>query len=186
MKKRTFSAMLLALLVAGSVQAIPLSALLSGATITAGDKLFDNWSLNFYDTSVVGRSLNAANIEVTALHDGGLDPGPGLQFSITGGELEVQGDGIFAFIDLKFGFRASVLVPGLAIKDNSLLFGSRMLTLAGDNGMYIRETIGTAAGLADLGTKRIEFSYLDPLPGLINNPTDSANFAPHREVWVTM
>ena len=183
MKKRILSTLLLALFAAGSVQAIPLSALFQGASITAGDKLFDRWSLGLYDTSDSLRSLNAANIEVTALNDGGLNPGPGLSFTVINNELGIFGDGTFAYIDLKFGFHASVLVPGLAIKDNSLVLTSGQISLSGDNGFYIRETIGTVAGASDLGTKKVEFSFLDP--NLISDLSDSAVFAPNREIWVT-
>ena len=183
MKKRILSALLLALFAAGSVQAIPLSTLLlAGGSITAGDKLFDRWSLGFYDASD-GRSLNAANIDVTALNDGGLNPGPGLRFTVINNELGIIGDGIYAYIDLKFGFRASVLVPGLAIKDNSLVLTSGQISSSGDNGIYIRETIGTVAGASDLGTKKVELSFLDP--NLISDLSDLAVFAPNREIWVT-
>jgi hypothetical protein len=181
--------MLLTIFINGGANATPLSNLLNGGSITAGDKLFDNWSLGFYDSSD-GRTFNAANIDVTALNDGGLNPGPGLIFSVSNGELSVNGDGIYAFVDLMFGFRASVTDPAFLIKDNSL--GSLNAFVAStadlndgsnDNGNYINEKIGTAAGLSDLGINEVEFSILDSVT--TSNVTDSVVFAPQREVWVT-
>jgi len=182
-------ALVLMLATAGAGHAMPLSDLLNGGSITAGDKLFDSWSLMYYDTSDPTRSLNAANIDVTALTDGGLDPGPGLKFFFNS-ELTVHGDGIYAYVDLMFGFRVSVLDPALAIKDGSLellwsgLGSSTGLTDGYNNdGMYVRESIGTGPGLNDLGVNEAEFSILD------NEQThvfsDSTTFSPQSQVWVT-
>lgn len=171
--------------VATGVQAVPLTSLLDGGSITAGDKLFDAWELFDYDTSVAGKSFDADNIDVKPLNDGGMSPGPGLEFSVIDSELSIAGPN--GYIDLQFGFRASVLTPGLKIKDNSLLLtgSSLVYTADGSNdlGLYIKETIGTAAGGDDLGVKQVENSVLDE----INAQTllDSAAFAPQSEVWVT-
>ncbi len=190
---RTLTALMLALAAAGSAQAIPLSTLINGGSITAGDKLFDNWSLVNYVASDANRTFNAANIEVTALTDGGMAPGPGLQFSISSGELNVSGDGVYAFVDLMFGFRASVLDPTLKIKDNSLGYtpGGGFLTWTVDPdydlGSYIKETIGSSAGLADLGIKNIEFSQLNVAndQSSVAKISDTAAFSPQSEIWVT-
>ena len=180
---RNLTALALVLASAGAAHAIPLSSLLGGASITAGDKVFDHWALNFYGASD-GRTFNADNIDVTPLNDGGMDPGPGLHFSVLNGEFNVTGDGLYAYLDTSFGFRISVLDPGKLIKDNSLILTDGFVTNLGDNGFYIRETIGTAAGLDDLGVKEVEFSWLDG-PGLISNLTDVANFTPMQSIWVT-
>lgn len=195
MKKRILTATLLALVAAGSAQAALLSELFNGGSITAGDKLFDNWTQVFYDTSDPTRSFNAANIEVTALADGGLSPGPGLQFAVRNGELNVAGDGVYAYIDLKFGFRATVLDPALKITGNSLAYAPggawTSVQLDGDYdvGSFIREAVGTAAGLGDLGASSIEFSALevsdDPTAAGTSRISDSASFAPQSSVWVT-
>jgi len=172
---------------AGVSYAVPLSDLLNGGSITAGDKLFDNWTYT-YDTSDPSRSFNAANIEVTALTGGGLNPGPGLSFFASNNELLVAGDGVYAFVDLMFGFRVSVLDPGYKIKDNSLTLTTADVAPSGDNGSYIMETIGTAPMASNLGTNNVEYSWLDPSfngPGLIANISSYANFAPQSEVWVT-
>jgi PEP-CTERM motif len=182
MRKLLFT---LALLLTGAgVQAIPLSALLQGDSITAGDKLFDSWSVIFEDKSD-GAAVNTGNIDVSALIDGGLNPGPGLQFNVLNNEFRVNGDGIYAYLDFQFGFRVTVLDPNLRITDNTLReTGGSSVTNAGDNGMYIRESVGTAPGLADLGIKNIEFSWLDG-PGLTADLVDTAVFAPQSSVWVT-
>lgn len=167
-----------------------LANLFSGASITAGDKLFDKWTLDGYVSSESNRSLDARNIEVTSLDDGGDNPGPGLSFNILADELSVVGDGGFTFVDLTFGFRVSVLPgAGKLIKDNSLEITAWLLSwLAdGDNdlGMAIVEKVGTAPGLDDLGEKEVTRDVLDDV--LSDNAllTDSATFAPQSEIWVT-
>jgi len=187
------SALVLALASAGNAQAIPLSDLLNGDSITAGDKMFDNWSVVNYVASGANRSFNAANIEVTALTDGDMDPGPGLKFVISDGELNVTSDGSYAFVDLTFGFRTSVLDPGMKIKGNSLEYGiggAYTLVTADpdyDVGSYIRETIGSSAGLDDLGVMDIEFSALNVAgtESPVSKISDSATLSPQSEIWVT-
>jgi hypothetical protein len=183
---RTFFLFLLLLFAAAGAQAVTLSDLFNGGAITAGDKLFDNWSLDFYDSGDL-RDFNGDNIDVTPLHDGGNDPGPGLEFSVLNNELSVTGDGIFNYVDLQLSFRASVLAPGLLIKDNSLEFTGGVLTNQADQlndlGVYINETVGTGTGLDDLGFKEVEFSILDDV--LFSQLLDSAVFTPQNEVWVT-
>lgn len=175
----------------GSAQATLLSDLLSGGSIQAGDKVFDDWRVIFEEYSDDALKVNAANIDVNALNDGGMDPGPGLSFSILNNAFTVTGDNGFSFIDYMFGFRVTA-APGLAIKDNSLTITSGMVTNAGDNGMYIGESVGTSADKVsnpgdtltpDLGYKEVEFSYLDP--DLINNVSDSAAFTPHNQIYVS-
>lgn len=179
-------------LAAGGAQAVPLSDLLAGASIAAGDKVFDQWRVIFEDYSDPARFVDASNIEVTALNDGGNDPGPGLAFAISNGEMDVTGDDIYAYIDYMFGFHVTSL--GAPIKDNSLALTNGSVMGAGDNGFFIQELVGTDPTsvenplLADLGIKEVEFSWLDPSlggPGLISNLTDSADFPPQQEIWVS-
>jgi hypothetical protein len=189
--KKTLLALALAV-AAGGAQAIDtqttLTNLLRGDSITAGDKLFSDWSRTFFDSSDPARTLNTDNIQVTALNDGGLNPGPGLRFDILNSEFTVTGDGLYAYLDFMFGFKVTVQDPNLSIKDNSLQMTSAGVNNFGDNGAFIRETIGTAVGLDDLGIKEVEFSYLDPQlggSGLVSNTSDTADFKPQKEIWVT-
>jgi hypothetical protein len=192
MKKlvQALSALALALGMAGGAQAVPMSDLLNGGSIQAGDKLFDQWRLIFEDYSDPARSVDARNIEVTALSDGGDDPGPGLAFSIGNGEFDVLGDNVYAYLDYMFGFRVTVLDPSKLIKDNSIELTQGSVQAMGDNGFFIQELVGTSAQavedylLADLGIKEVEFSWLDPV-GLTSELTDRANFAPQRQIWVS-
>lgn len=169
-------------------QAVPLSNLFAGGTLTIGDKLFDRFTLNFSGTSD-GHVINTGNIDVTTLGPVGIDPlnpGPGLRFSVSNDELKVTGDGIYAYADLQFGFRVSSLDPGFKIKDVSMLSGSSLSRNADGNndlGSFIRETIGTMPGLNDLATVDVEASVLNDI--LNFNLSNSAVFAPQREIWVT-
>lgn len=192
MKMSRIAAGLLFSFAAAGAQAALLSSLLNGGSIVAGDKLFDSWQLVSYTSSDAARSFNAGNIDVQALSDGGDKPGPGLRFTASSNELTVTGDGIYAFVDLMFGFRVSVLDPSRRITDNSLTMTNASLTLNPQNGYdlgaYIREVIGTGAGLDNLGAKNVEFSLLGD-PGSTPNPTsklnDSAVFGGQDQVWVT-
>ena len=169
----------------GGTPALTLADLLGGKSITAGDKLFDNWTNPYFDSSIAGKGFNANNIAVTSLDDGGDNPGPGLSFSVLNGELTITGDNIYAYIDLTFSFRASIL-PGFSkqIKDNSLTLTEGGIVNAGDNGFYIHEKIGTSEGDDSLGVNEAELSWLDGT-GLISDTADSATFAPQSWVWVT-
>jgi len=189
---RTLGSLAAAIALALPVQAATLSLtdLLENGSITAGDKLFDNWSIDFYDSSDPERSFDSDNIDVTSLDDGGDEPGPGLQFDISNGELTVDGDDIYAYVDLTFGFRVSVLPgAGKLIKDNSLAITDWLQAWTADGfsdlGMTIVETIGTAPGLDDLGDKAVERSVLDDVVSDDALLTDSAAFAPQGEIWVT-
>ena len=167
-------------------QAIPLSTLLDGGSITAGDKLFSEWSY-LYDTSAVNRVFDPTNIEVTPLNDGGDNPGPGLQFDILNGELTVTGDGIYAYVDLMLGFHVDVLDPLRRIKDNSLQLLAGSLTTQArepDTGIYIQEFVGTTLGGTDLvNFKEVEFSQIGTVQ--TSNSIDTAVFAPQDGIWVT-
>ena len=184
MKNLSFNigAVALAFILAGSAQAIPLLDLVGGATVTAGDKLFDQWNLLFADASDPGLLPNLVDIDVTALNDGGLDPGPGLQFDVQNGALDVTGDGVFAFVDVTFSFRVSTTDPRLLIKDNSLTITGDLLNIIDDLGMFIHEDLVDAAGNS-LGTKDVELSHV--LGFDIVDLVDAAEFAPTNEIFVT-
>ncbi|MBB1074070.1 PEP-CTERM sorting domain-containing protein [Rhodoferax sp. 4810] len=184
---RILAALALALAASSGAQATLLSVLLRGGSITAGDKLFDNWSQPIFSASDSARSFNADNIDVTALNGGGLTPGPGLKFTFLNGELSVAGDNSYAYIDLTFGFLAS----GLGINGSSQAFGaggaywSINSDLSNNSGSSISEKMGTALNLEDLGKEMIEFSVLDGVGSPVSQQTSSASFAPQNSVWVT-
>lgn len=171
-------------LVSLSSHAILLTDLLAGQSITAGDKIFDQWEL-FIDDSSDGTQVNTDNIDVTALDDGGLNPGPGLSFSILNNEFLVEGDGIYAYLDFMFGFRATVLDPSLSIKDNSLDLTDATIT----NGLSLSSIFIEENIYADsfdgtwLGIKDVEFSSV--FGDLTSNLSDSAAFAPQSSIYVT-
>lgn len=188
------SALTLALVGAGGAQAIPLSVLLNGGSITAGDKVFDSFtSLSYVATD--GRSANYANIDVTALNDGGMDPGPGLRFTVVNGELavtggvDVTGQGLSNFIDLAFGFRVTA-PAGKLIKDNTLAFppGGASLFYSDDQsndlGVRIQEWVGDA--FVDPTTSGYIYTEFSNLDGTLNSVIPaSSNFAPQQSVYVT-
>ncbi len=160
--------------------AMPLSDLLAGGSITAGDKLFDNFTEIFSDASDSAFDVNPALIEVTALDDGGDDPGPDLQFSALPDTLGVIGDGEFAFTDYTFGFRVSSL-SGKLIKDASM-GGFDGTTILGEELVAtIVERILDVDGnlLAELQVEESIVEGTETYTGF-----DSALFAPQSEIFV--
>lgn len=167
-----------------NIQATLLIDLINGQSITAGDKLFDQWEVLFEDLSDLS-SVNTANIDVTALNDGGLNPGPGLRFDILNDEFLVEGDDIYAYLDFMFGFQVTVLDPSLLIKDNSLdLTGAELVSPTSLASVFIEETIYTDITLNDtLGVKDVELS--DVFGVVTDKAFDSAAFNPRASIYVT-
>ena len=171
---------------AGGAQAIPMSDLLNGGSITVNDKRFDQWAV----TQNLGIPADLASLDVTGIDSSGdanpNNPGPGLRFTFNPG-LSVSGDDLYAFTDLMFGFRVTVTAPGWAITDNTLaLTGSTLVYTAdqdNDLGVFISEKVGTAAGLDDLGDKWVTKNVLDDVSDEVL--TDSAAFAGQNQVYVT-
>lgn len=186
------SACALALCLNGSVQAnaVSLTDLFGGASLVAGDKLFDNFTFVSQATNDPTRQtpVDTDNILVTALNDGGDNPGPGLAFSILNNEFTVAGTGTYTYLGYSFGFRVSVIPTGKAISGVSLELtdGSLGYFLDGsnDNGFLIRETVSATALLDDdLGQLSTEFSVLDDV--LTTNLGATTTFAANPSVWVT-
>jgi len=169
--------------IASGAQAITLESLFGGEEITAGDKLFDSWELLFEDSDF-GTPVDYASIDVTALNDGGLDPGPGLDFDFGNG-LSVTGDDLFAYTDFTFGFHVTP-ADGLLIKDVSLDLDGFSVTCSGnlcDSGIAIVESVFSDAAKSNLlGQTFVELSILDG--NVINNPSDSIEFSPQDEIWI--
>jgi hypothetical protein len=179
----TLGALALVLAGAGVAQAVSMTDLLAGGSITIGDKLFDDWQEIFQDKSDF-TTVNTDNIDVTGLADNG--DGYGLHFEILNDELFVQGDDIYAYTDYSFGFRVSVLDPLYKIKDASLEeYAGWGFSVDGFNdvGSYLLENIGTAAGLDDLGILDAEESVLDDVS--YSDAGGAVDFAPQSELWVT-
>ena len=209
MKKqhKLLSALLLALVACGSAQAVSLKTLIdNNGSITAGplndQTQFDNfWFSNtISNSSFAGYDFQALlnSIDVSALNDGGQDPGHGLNFNTN--QLSVTSNGLLEWIDLFIGFHVSRLNEPSFIDDNTLKITDLggVITLAGDNGFFIREQVGTTPnsvldiqGNGDLATKKVEFSYLDPSiaigtpGGLTSVLIDKVKFTPTKDVYVS-
>jgi hypothetical protein len=190
---RTLTALMLALAAAGSAQAIPLSDLLNGGFITAGDKLFDQWSVD-WNMSSSGSLVDLSYIDVTPLNDGDMNPGPGLHFAVSNDALSVTGnDGNYNFLDLQFGFRVTPTVPANQINGASMANLLAVMTWSGndqslgDQGSYIQEWIGTTPGGTDLTNwMHQEFSALGGPAGLVvTQVADSSTFLPQPSIYVT-
>lgn len=190
--KQVLTGLALAAALTGGAQAtaLTLTDLIGGGSLIAGDKRFDNFEVLFQDSSEVGRTVNTDKIEVTALADGGTNPGPGLRFDVLDGEFNIIGDGVYAYLDFMFGFRVSVLDPSMRISGAGLEFpvGGAFLSWtsdgSNDSGNFIAETIWADDTLADeLGAMDIEFSLLDEVT--TSRIDDSVAFAAQSSVWVT-
>jgi hypothetical protein len=172
-------------LAAGGTQAVPLSDLFNGGSLIAGDKLFDRWELIFEDASPFTPFPDYSLTDVTPRDDGGNNPGPGINIDF-GDQMTVEGDDIYAYIDITFGFRVSTLDGVAAIKDNSLNFDSGSLSRVTDGfndlGLFVDETVFDSAG-NELGRKSIEFSVLDDQQ-VGDQVSDSAVFDPQAEIFV--
>lgn len=173
---------------ASGAQAALMSDLINGGSITVNDKRFDQWTV----TQNLGipadlRALDVIGIPSNADPDPN-NPGPGLRFTFNPGQ-RVTGDGIYAYTDLMFGFRVSVLDPILKIKDNSLRLADWLLVWTGDEdndlGIFISEKVGTTAGGDDLGSKEVTHNVLNDVLSDDSLLSDAAAFAPQSQIYVT-
>jgi hypothetical protein len=182
---RYLGAAALALGLVGSAQAVPLSDLLGGASITAGDKVFSQWSQIFFGASDPQGAIDPTQILVTPLSDGGDNPGPGINIDFSN-QMSVTGDGVYAYRDFTIEFNVST-IGSKQIKDNSLTFGNppSILTWTNDGlndlGIAVEEWVYDVQG-NELAHKFIEFSLLDDVE--TRNWPDSAAFAPQDEIRV--
>jgi len=171
----------LALAVSAHAAPVTLSSLLTGGSIVAGDKQFDRFEVTFFSSTTVGASFNAANILIDA---NSSDPiKPGLDFSVLNNEMSMNGE--FGFLDVTFGFRVTVLDPSMAISGAELAITGGLISNAGgiDNaGMFIKESLGSAIGLNDVGTMEAEFAQ----PATLGfSGSDAVAFGPQSELWVS-
>ena len=118
-------------------QAIPMSDLFQGSDLTVGDKLFDNWGLEYSDSDT---GIDFSEIMVT-----GLDADPmniGLRFDANG-QLSVFGPD--SFLDVSFVFDVTVLDPDYRINGSSLEITET--DFAGEGGLIeILETVSDNDG----------------------------------------
>lgn len=161
-------------------QAVLLSDLFQGATITADDKLFSNW--NLLSISQVSGLVDTTKIDVTPLVD---DPfNPGVKFTADFDALgTLFGHPGGAFAQLRFSFDVSTTNGQALIKDNSLLINDFIFDSGPNASITISETIHDVTGLP-LGDKMVVARPGDsPNSG---NPAhfDAANFAPQSLVHV--
>jgi hypothetical protein len=182
---------------AGVAQAViipppTLAELFAGQNITAGDKTFSDFQLLSYTTTDPARDLTlvAPLIDVIAINDPSLDPGPGLQFIVNQGALDVTGNDPFFtnIIDYMFAFKVTA-APGYLIKDNSLeIDPTSSITRTGVNGIGIQELIGpdlaTVSNPLDPNNveNKVEYSWNG---ALTNNLSGSVNFSPSNSIWVS-
>jgi hypothetical protein len=180
--RKTLLTLALAMAVGGA-QAVPLSDLIAGGSIIAGDKQFDQWSFVFAEESDAAFAIDPANIDVSALNDGDDNPGPGLLFSMDDDTVGVIGDGIFSFADYSFSFRVSSLVGkminGVSMGD----FGGTLEVIDGEDLLAtVIETIKDKDGNV-LGEIAVSESILEGVEEYVG--FDSIGFAPQSEIFVT-
>lgn len=155
-----------------SSEGVTLEDLFGGQTITADDKIFDNWELLELQT-VNGGFANPADVEVIPLEDDPLNPG--LKFNIPNGMGTPFSHVGPASATMRFSFTVQTSSGQALIKDNSLVLNGFVFDAGPDATITITETITDASGNS-LGDKRVfadSFDFPDP-----SNPEqfDSAEF----------
>jgi hypothetical protein len=162
-----------------NAESVSLTSLLTGGSITVGDKKFDSFAVTTYIATDESKKLNANNILIDGNNTNALNPG--LDFSVLNGELSVTGAN--SFLDLTLAFRVSVLNPAMAINGASLLIQSASISNPSDNaGVYIREGLGSVANGSDLGFLEVEFAQ-PATPGI--DGSDSKVLAARSELWIS-
>ncbi len=150
-----------------------------GLTITAHDKLFNDWTA--VGTATGGGNIDLTQIDVTPLADDPLNPG--LKFTAPVGALGTpfgHAGSASVALDLTFKVRTA---SGLAlIKDNSLLINGYTFDASPNTFIQIGEEITDTAG-NPLGHKLAKV-FSGDLPGDPGH-FDSAEFAPQSLIQVT-
>ncbi len=174
---KPLSVLVLALAAAGA-QAIPMSDLLGGQTLTVNDKVFADWEVTFLDMSNPNQAEpDYSLIEVTGLDN---DPNnPGIRFELNG-QLDVTGvDQDGDWVDWTFNFSVATANGAALIKDVSMdLTG---VAFEGDEGMVgIVETVTDMndALLADIDVLSDNAGWEE------DKLQDGANFATQSKIFV--
>lgn len=163
------------MVLAAEAQAVALSVLFQGATITADDKLFNNFTLTSTQ-SVNGGFADPTQIDVTPLVDDPLNPG--ILFTSQFGALGTP-SGHTGPSSVQFIFAFDVLTTNQLplIKDNSLRINDWSFDSGPLASIQVSEQVFDAAGLL-LGTK------LASVTPQTQNLVDSLQFTPRSFVHV--
>ncbi len=177
------------LALSGLAQAVPLSQLFAGGTLTANDKLFSNWTLITNVTSTefdvgtpVAGTVDLTQIDVSPLTNDPLNPG--LRYTADLALGTPFGHDGPATVNLEFVFRVSTLSGDPLIKDNTLeifdfIFDSGPLATIG-----ITETIFANIS-RQIGEKSVLVEAGDQVGVPDPDHSDSANFAPLQLIDVS-
>jgi hypothetical protein len=156
-------------------QAVALSALFQGATITADDKLFNNFTL-INSLPVNGGFADPTQIDVTPLVDDPLDPG--IKFTAQVSALGTpSGHTGPSSIQFTFSFDVSTTNQLPLIKDNSLLISQWSFDSGPLASIQVSEQVFDASNVL-LGTK------LASVSPQTQNLSDSLQFTPRPFVHV--
>jgi len=162
--------------------AVSLEELVQGATLTADDKLFENWQLQQLD--LTGDAVaDLTMIDVTPIVDDPLNPG--LKFTAPLGAI---GTAFFnagnSSVNLVFSFDVRTTSGLPLIKDNSLLINDFVFDSGPQALINISESISTGDGIA-LGSKFVQAQPSDlGMEGLLPDHFDEADFSPQSEIHV--
>lgn len=154
--------------------AIPLSELFVDTdvpqTITAGDKLFTNWTLLSN-----GDNTDLSQIDVTPLNDPANNPG--LRYTDTGGVLTL--DTLGEEFGFSFQYTVTVLDPSQMIIGNSL----ELVDFATENFalLEVQETVQDIGQTTTIATKTVASQGQPPF----EQPFDEVAFLPQQGLVVT-
>lgn len=151
-----------------------MAELFAGGTITVNDKKFSEFSLEF--TAPFSAVPDFSKVNVSGLDDGNADPGPGLRVS-SSSEFLIGGLDVMNF---GYRFKADVLDPQWAIKDNSLTVATADYVMtSGGPRWEVNETVNDTQ-LNVLGSKQV---FADAFLGT-SSLSDDAIFAPQTSLLV--
>jgi hypothetical protein len=171
---------------AAQAATVSFDTLLGGDTLTAGDKTFSNFNVDFVDFFGSGFEPDPTQIDVETLDDGGMDPGPGLRF-IFNDQMTVAGTGLLDYINYTISFQVIAADP-FRIKDNSLALDATLANEFDNVGAYVLEKVfapgADTANDTPIVEKDAELSFLAG-SGVTEDLTDSAAFSPMLSILVT-
>jgi hypothetical protein len=160
---------------AAEAQAVLLSALFQGSTITADDKLFNNFTLTS-SVSTNGGFADPTQIDVTPLIDDPLDPG--IKFTAAFGALGTpSGHTGPSSIQFTFAFDVSTTNQLPLIKDNTLRITDWSFDSSALASIQVSEQVFDSSNVL-LGTK------LATVTPLTQNLLDTLQFSPRSFVHI--